>query len=131
MSTSNVIDVDSHQWKREVSDTNPLVVALFWKQGCYFCTKLRPEFDELSLEYGDDPTIKFIKIEISEQSETMRIAQAYGVMGTPTIKFLCRGRPVGEVVGYRPKRMNKTAIDEAQETYKTCLEQSSPIELPS
>jgi thioredoxin-like negative regulator of GroEL len=127
MSMSNVIDVDSHQWKHEVSNTERLIVALFWKKGCYFCNKLRPEFDELSLEYGDDPNIKFIKIEVSEKSENMRIAQAFGVMGTPTIKFLCRGRPVGETVGYRPKRMMKTAIDDAQETYNTCIGQSSPI----
>ena len=127
MSMSNVLDVDSHQWKHEVSDTELLVVALFWKKGCYFCDKLRPEFDELSVEYDDDPNIKFIKIEISEKSENTRIAQAYGVMRTPTIKFLCRGQPVGEIVGYRPKRMNITAIDEAQQTYRKCIDQSSPI----
>jgi thioredoxin 1 len=124
---SNVVDVDSHHWKHEVEDTERLIVALFWKKGCYFCTKLRPEFDELSLEYGDDPNIKFIKMEVSEKSENTRIAQAFGVMGTPTIKFLCRGRPVGEIVGYRPKRMMKTAIDDTQETYNTCIDQSTPI----
>jgi thioredoxin 1 len=127
MSMSNVLDVDSHQWKQEVSDTERLVVALFWKKGCYFCKKLIPELDELSVEYGDNSNIKFIKIEVSKKRENLRIAQAYGVMGTPTIKFLCRGRPVGEIVGYRPKRMNKTAINDAQRTYKTCIDQSSPI----
>jgi thioredoxin 1 len=104
-----------------------LVIALFWKKGCYFCNKLSPEFDELSVEYCENLNIKFIKIEVSEKVENLRIAQSYGVMGTPTIKFLCRGRPVGEIVGYRPKRMVKTAINDVQKTYMTCIDQSSPI----
>jgi len=127
MSKSNVLDVDSNQWKQEVTDDEQLIVALFWKKSCYFCNKLSPELDELSVEYGENLNIKFIKIEVSEKIENLQVAQAYGVMGTPTIKFLCRGRPVGEIVGYRPKRMVKTAINNVQQTYMTCIDQSSPI----
>ena len=50
-------------------------------------------------------------------------------MGTPTLKFFCEGRTVGEIVGYRPKNLLKEEIDKILRQRKECLEKSTALEL--
>jgi len=126
MASSKVVKVDAEEWEKEVVSSGGLVVTDFWQKGCFWCKRLSPEYDELSTEY-DEKQVKFVKMEISEKEENAHIAIHYGIQRTPTIKFLCKGIPVEEIVGYRPKRMIKAAVDETLKTYKKCIEQSTPL----
>lgn len=126
MASSKVVEVDAEEWEKEVVSSDGLVVVDFWQKGCFWCKRLSPEYNELSTEYNEKQ-IKFVKMEISEKEENAHTASHYGMQRTPTIKFLCKGLPVGEIVGYRPKRMIKVAVDEMLKTYKKCIEQSTPL----
>jgi len=77
---------------------------------------------ELSGTYGGKA--KFAMLNVDENPQ---IAERYGVMNLPTIKFFCAGRPVGEVIGYMPKDSLKVEVDRMLFTHKSCLEQSSPM----
>jgi len=55
------------------------------------------------------------------------ISQRYGIMGLPTIKMFCQGRPIGEIIGYMPRPRLKAEIDKVLQNHKECLESSSPI----
>jgi len=78
-------------------------------------------FRRLSGTYED--RIKFATVNVDQNPP---IAERYGVMNLPTIKFFCAGRPVGEVVGYLPEDSLRVELDKMLSTHKSCLEQSSP-----
>ena len=81
-----------------------------------------PEFDSLSDEYSG--RLVFAKVSADASPE---IASKYGVMGLPTLKFFCAGRPLSEIVGYVPRSSLKTRLDEMLSAHKDCLEHSSPV----
>ncbi len=59
--------------------------------------------------------------------ENQRLAIGLGVLGTPTLKFFCDGRVVGEIVGYRPLEQLVEEIEEMLAKKDECLEQSTPL----
>ncbi len=117
----SVIDVGIENWGKEVENTPNLVAIEFWSPNCIWCQKLEPIYQELAEEYLG--RIKFVKANVVTESQ---LATSFGVMGTPTIKFLCTGRSVGEHVGFAAKDLLKTKLDEVFKYHRTCLNQSSP-----
>jgi thioredoxin 1 len=101
---------------------SPILVAIeYWSPNCVWCQKIEPIFQELAEEYSGK--IKFAKINVAQETQlTMR----FGVMGTPTIKFLCSGRPIGEHIGFGFKEQIKEKLEEALKNHRSCLNQSSP-----
>lgn len=114
-------NVNLSNWKREVEDSSKPVAVEFWSPTCVWCQKLELIYQELSKEYSD--RIKFVKVDVFNEPQ---LAIRYGVMGTPTIKFLCSGRPIGEHIGFAPKDELKEKLDEALKYYRRCLIQSTP-----
>jgi thioredoxin-like negative regulator of GroEL len=55
------------------------------------------------------------------------VAVGLGVMGTPTLKFFCDGRPIYEVVGFRPRGRLREDIEKALEEARECLEKSTRV----
>ncbi len=80
-----------------------------------------PEFEALSSEYEGKLTM--LKLNSEDHPD---IAVRYGVMGLPTIKMFCNGRPVGEVIGYMPRPRLKAEIDRLMQNMD-CLQSSSPM----
>jgi len=50
------------------------------------------------------------------------------VEGTPTLKFYCRAREVGEHVGYSIEPVLKQKIDNILVEMESCLNNSTPLE---
>jgi len=125
MSSDSVVEVSAKTWKREVLESDIPVVVDFWHHHCGWCRALNPIYDELSNEYVG--RVKFAKLNVLESHENQHIAIQYGVMSTPTLKFFCMGRTVGEIVGYRPKNLLKEEIDKFLLQYKECLEKSTAL----
>ncbi len=117
----SVTDVNLTNWKKEVEDSSNPVVVEFWSPKCVWCQKLEPAYQELSKEYSD--RIKFVKVNALAEPQ---LATRYGVMSTPTLKFLCSGRPVGEHIGFAPKDHLKGRLEEVLKYYRRCLNQSTP-----
>ncbi len=89
---------------------------------------LEPVYTELSKEYAEK--LKFVKFNILEKPENQELAARYGIMGTPTLKFFCGGRPVQDVVGALPKDYLRQAIEFAIKKHRECAERSTPLKLP-
>ena len=119
---SQVIQATTYNWKDEVIQSQKPLVVEFYSPTCPHCRRLMPIFERLSNEYGD--RLKFVMVDASVERD---LASGYGVMGVPTLKFICSGRPVGEIVGFRPEEDLRSALDEMLKRYPTCLSQSSPL----
>ena len=123
---SKVVEIQADAWEREVLKADRPVVVDFWHHMCGWCNKLNPVYEQLPERFGD--RVKFVKVNILESPENQRLAIGLGVLGTPTLKFFCDGRVVGEVVGYRPLDRLVEEIDEILKKKDECLEKSTPLE---
>ncbi|MFQ6081198.1 MAG: thioredoxin family protein [Candidatus Bathyarchaeia archaeon] len=125
MSSNSVVDVSAETWKGEVLESDIPVVVDFWHHQCGWCRALNPIYGELSSEYMG--RLKFARLNVLESHENQHIAMQYGVMGTPTLKFFCESRTVGEIVGHRPKNLLKEEINKILHQRKECLEKSTAL----
>lgn len=116
------MEVTSTNWRDEVLKADLPVVVEFYTPTCPFCQRLTPIFKKLSGEFSGK--MKFAMVNAAENSD---IASGYGVMGVPTLKFFCSGRPIYEVVGLRSEDELRQEFSRVLETHKKCLSQSSPI----
>lgn len=126
MFMSNVIDINAEDWDRVVLGSDVLVVVDFWHERCPWCLKLNPIFEEVAKEYGD--RVKFVKFNVLESPENREIAIRYGVMGTPTIAFFCKGEYVGSIIGFIQKEHLSHLIEDMMDKYRECVKQRTKFE---
>ena len=119
-----IVELSPTNWE-EASKSNILTVVYFWHEQCAWCRMLTPIFDEVAAEYNGK--IKFAKLNVLESQANQEMAANLGVMSTPTLMFLCSGRPVGQVVGLMSKEDLKKTLDEMPVRYKTCIRQSTDL----
>ena len=109
-------------WKSRVLKSELPVIVEYYTPTCPYCSRLTPIFRKLSEVYGD--RMRFAMVDSSVSTD---LAEGYGVMGVPTIKFFCEGRPIYEIVGFIPEEELKEEIEKILETHKRCISQSSPL----
>lgn len=117
--------VDADNWKREVLRSDVLTIVDFWHDHCPWCLKLNPIFGEIAKEYKD--TIKFVKFNVLENSGNREIAVHHGIMSTPTLMFFCKGRPVGQALGFTPKERLREILDDMLKEYNECIQRSTEL----
>lgn len=117
------LDVDSSSWGEKILASDLPVIVDFWAPWCSWCRRLAPDFDSLSGQYAGK--LLFAKVNVDENHA---VAGRYGVLGLPTMKLFCAGRPLAEIVGYLLKNALKAQLDRMLSMYKECLEQSTPME---
>jgi thioredoxin 1 len=122
---SKVKDLQAEDWESEVLNAEGLVVVDFWHNMCGWCLKLNPVFAQLP---GRFDRAKFVKVNVLESTDNRRIAMDFGVMGTPTIKVFCEGRPIGEIVGFRSLDGLVKDLNGILSRRDDCLGQSTPLE---
>ncbi len=125
--SNSVNEVDSMNWETEISESRELVVVEFWHPQCPYCKVLEPIFTELAEEYKGK--LKFARFNVMKSPENRELAIKYGIMGTPTLKFFCQGRPVQDVVGVLKKDYLQQAIEFGVEKHQECAEKSTPLKL--
>jgi thioredoxin-like negative regulator of GroEL len=84
--------------------------------------RLTPLFKKLSNEYTEK--MVFVMVNAVENQD---LASGYGIMGVPTLKFLCAGKPVAELVGFKSEKELRQAFDEALIKFPECVEKRSPL----
>lgn len=122
---SKVIELQANIWEIEVLKSEIPVVVDFWHNMCGWCLKLNPIFEKLPELFKD---VKFGKMNILDSTDNRETAMNIGVMGTPTIKVLCNGRDIGEIVGFRPLDRLVTDLKEILANKEECLAQSTVLE---
>lgn len=82
-----------------------ITVVDFYAEWCGPCKVMTPILDELSYEYLSN--VQFIKVDVDAAPE---LANHFGVMTVPTIKFIVYGEVVDSVSGFVPKVKIKERI---------------------
>jgi thioredoxin 1 len=90
----NVSELDPSSFGKALESGDRLVVVEFYTNTCVNCAALAPVYEALSAELGKEAS--FTRLNANTHTA---LAQKFGVMGVPTIKFFCRGRPIGDIVG--------------------------------
>lgn len=120
-----IVEVRSDNWEKEVLQSEKPVVVDFWHNMCSWCLRLNPVFEQLPERFGEK--VKFAKFNVLESIESQKLALSQGILGTPTLKFYCNGRSIGELVGYRPLDRLVKEIEEIISEKDECLSQSTSL----
>jgi thioredoxin 1 len=101
------IIVDDQTFDQSVLKAKVPVLVDFWAPWCAPCIAVAPILDELATEYEGKLTIARLNVDEASQS-----ASKYGISAIPTMLLFREGKPVGQLVGFRPKAQLKKALDE-------------------
>ena len=101
------VDVDDNTFEEKVINEKTPVLVDFWAPWCGPCRAIAPILDELAEEDKGKMTIARLNVDESPQS-----ASKYGISAIPTMLLFKEGKPVSQLVGFRPKPELKKALDE-------------------
>jgi thioredoxin 1 len=90
-----------------LKSANPVLVD-FWATWCRPCQMVAPILEELTQEYSGKLTIA--KLDVDQNQQT---AQKFHVMSIPTMIIFKGGKPVSNIVGFKPKDQLKKELDAA------------------
>ncbi len=83
----------------EVLENDLPALVDFWAPWCGPCRLVGPIVDEIAAEY--DGRLAVFKLNTDENPET---ARRFHIQSIPALILFRDGRPVKEIVGYRPKQ---------------------------
>ena len=101
------MDVTDTTFEQEVLKADKPVLVDFWAPWCGPCRMVAPIVEELAEEY--DGKVKFVKLNTDDNPNT---AVKYGIRSIPTLLVFKDGKPVNQVIGFRPKSDLKRRLDE-------------------
>jgi thioredoxin-like negative regulator of GroEL len=120
-----VENVTAQTWQQKVVNSENPVVVNFSAVRCGFCKALEPLYNRLSEQYSGK--LNFVKLMVDDP-ENKEVVLHASVEGTPTLKFYCRAREVGEHVGYSIEPVLKQKINSMLAEMESCLNNSTPLE---
>ncbi len=102
-----VVVTDSTFDEMVLKSTNPVLVD-FWATWCRPCQMVAPILEELTQEYAGKLTIA--KLDVDQNQQT---ASKFHVMSIPTMIIFKQGKPIANIVGFKPKEQLKKELDAA------------------
>lgn len=96
------------EFKKEIADFKGLAVVDFWATWCGPCQMLGPVMEEMAAEYEKDLGVKFVKVNVDEESD---LAMQFTVQSIPTVKFFKNGKVVDEFVGVVAKEKIESLVN--------------------
>jgi thioredoxin 1 len=100
------IHVDDGSFEKQVLESNIPVLVDFWAPWCRPCLMAAPVLEELANEYANK--ITFAKLDVDQNAQ---IAAKYNIMAIPNLIIFKEGKPVSQIVGYKPKEALKKDLD--------------------
>jgi thiol-disulfide isomerase/thioredoxin len=123
MTDQKILEIDDLNWGKNVEKSDKPVMVMFYSPTCPHCHSIEPYFKEYSIEFKD--RVIFAKLNIVKNPN---ITKKLGVMGTPTFKFFCKGRPVIEMVGAVYPYLLKKNVEDALLNSSDCVKKTSWID---
>ena len=103
---SEPITIDDSNFDQVVLQAETPVLVDFWAPWCRPCLMVAPILDELAEEYSGRVNIARLNVDQSPKAATR-----YSVMAIPTMLIFKEGKPVSNLVGFRPKAELKRSLD--------------------
>ena len=103
---SKPVAIDQENFEQFVLNSATPVLVDFWAPWCGPCRMVAPVVDELAEEYAG--TVSFGKVNVDENPQ---IASRYGIMGIPALILFKEGKPMTNIVGFKPKAEIKRSLD--------------------
>lgn len=100
--------VNDNDFNSEVLTSDKPVLVDFWATWCGPCKMLAPVMETVAENL--DPDVKVVKMDIDENPVT---PSTYGVTSIPTLILFKGGKPVGQMVGFRPAEQIESLVKDA------------------
>ena len=102
------IEVNDSNFDQVVLQAKTPVLVDLWAPWCAPCRMVAPVVEELASEY--EGRVSFAKLNVDQNPRT---ASRYGIMSIPTLLIFKDGKPLSNIVGFRPKAELKRSLDAA------------------
>jgi len=115
-------ELNRKEFTEVIKESEKLVIVEFYSDNCSACKAIAPTYRQLSEELE-----KFALFTQLNIVNNIQLSQQLGVMGTPTFKFFCGGRTIGEIVGAINATILRNTIKDFLRHKNECLSKSTPI----
>ena len=116
--------ITAKQWQEKVTDSVLPVIVNFSAVRCGFCQALDPLYNKLSEQYNDK--LVFLKLMVDDENN-QELLDHILIEGTPTLKFYCKNREIGEHIGYAIEPKLKQKIEMFLSEMEFCLKNSTTL----
>ena len=120
----SVETITAKLWQEKVIDSVLPVVVNFSTVRCGFCQALEPLYNRLSEQYNDK--LVFLKLMVDDKNN-QELLDRISIEGTPTLKFYCKNREVGEHIGYAIEPKLKQKIEMFLSEMDFCIKNSTAL----
>jgi thioredoxin 1 len=103
---SKPIEVNDTSFNKQVIESKVPVLVDFWAPWCRPCLMAAPVLEELATEYAG--RITFAKLDVDQNAQ---VAAKYNIMAIPNLIIFKEGKPVSQIVGFKPKEELKKDLD--------------------
>jgi thioredoxin 1 len=116
--------ITANQWQQKVTDSVLPVIVNFSAVRCGFCQALEPLYNRLSEQYNDK--LVFLKLMVDDKNN-QELLDRQSIEGTPTLKFYCKSREIGEHIGYAIEPKLKQKIEIFLSEMEFCINNSTGL----
>jgi thioredoxin 1 len=103
-----VVEVTDSSFDEVVLKSASPVLVDFWATRCKPCLMVAPILEELTQEYNGKVIIAKLDVDRNQQT-----SQKYHIMSMPNMIIFKQGKPMANIVGFRPKDKLKQELDAA------------------
>ena len=117
--------ITAKQWQQKVRDSVLPVVVNFSAVRCGFCQALEPLYNRLSEHYTGK--LEFLKVMVDDENNK-ELLDRISIESTPTLKFYCKNREIGQHIGYAIEPKLKQKIEMFLSEMEYCIKNSTVLE---
>jgi thiol-disulfide isomerase/thioredoxin len=116
--------ITAEQWQQKVRNAVLPIVVNFSAVRCGFCQALEPLYNRLSEQYKGK--LEFLKLMVDDKNNK-ELFDRIPIEGTPTLKFYCKNREIGEHIGYAIEPKLKQKIEMFLSEMEFCIKNSTEL----